>query len=233
MQGGGWQQTGEDLKATLESHGITVRSLRPGESVPAGISLWDAETDHDLGTIVRSGAGRPEPLVWCGSGGLAAALSRSPSQAPPAARVGRPLLGLFGSADPVRLEQLRACARIGQDMAEAAVHLPPPGNLLVVGGETLRALCTALGTTRLDITGQLVPGVPTSRMVGGRWDGTELISKSGAFGDPGLLRQIAAHRGRSGPASARGQKGSTPGAGGHSLAACPPLHLGAHGPSSP
>ena len=73
-----------------------------------------------------------------------------------------------------------------------ALRLQPPRSLFVAGGETLRALCLALETDRLDIVGQLMPGVPVSLMVGGRWNGVRVASKSGAFGDDMLLRRMLA-----------------------------------------
>jgi uncharacterized protein YgbK (DUF1537 family) len=58
----------------------------------------------------------------------------------------------------------------------------------------LRGICESLGTERLDVTGEIMPGVPRSIMRGGRWDGVAVISKSGAFGAPDLLQQLAAPR---------------------------------------
>ena len=65
---------------------------------------------------------------------------------------------------------------------------------MVAGGETLRGLCDALGATRLDVTGDVLSGIPRSVMRGGRWDGTIVVSKSGAFGTPDLLRDLIAAR---------------------------------------
>jgi D-threonate/D-erythronate kinase len=65
-----------------------------------------------------------------------------------------------------------------------------PGTLFVTGGETLRTLCDALGVQRLDVDGELEPGVPTSIMRGGPWDGQRLVSKSGAFGDANFLARM-------------------------------------------
>lgn len=67
-----------------------------------------------------------------------------------------------------------------------------PATLLVAGGETLRGLCEALGADRLDVVGEVLPGIPRSILVGGRWSGTLVVSKSGAFGAPGLLRSLLA-----------------------------------------
>ena len=83
-----------------------------------------------------------------------------------------------------------AARRIGEIFEGAASSLPPPGTLIVAGGETLKNLCTALGTQSLLATGQVAPGVPRSLMQGGVWDGVEIVSKSGAFGPPALWRDL-------------------------------------------
>ena len=67
-----------------------------------------------------------------------------------------------------------------------------PGTLVVAGGETLRGLCDALGAARLEVDGEIEPGVPTSLLRGGAWDGQRIVSKSGAFGDPGFLARLLA-----------------------------------------
>jgi uncharacterized protein YgbK (DUF1537 family) len=97
---------------------------------------------------------------------------------------------------PAGLGRAEAAAWIARGVAELVRRVAQPGCVLAVGGETLRALCHSLGTVHLAATGQLMPGVPVSRMVGGRWDGCEVISKSGAFGDDTLLRRIASRRPR-------------------------------------
>ncbi len=83
-----------------------------------------------------------------------------------------------------------AATLISRAVSHLATTLPAPAMLLCAGGETLRALCAAVGTRRLDITGAMMPGVPRSRIRGGAWDGTEVISKSGAFGAPDLLHTL-------------------------------------------
>ncbi|WP_152046774.1 four-carbon acid sugar kinase family protein [Aureimonas psammosilenae] len=93
---------------------------------------------------------------------------------------------------PDETPRATAAIRIGQVLGELATRLAPPGTLMVAGGETLRGLCEALGTQRLDVVGEIMPGIPRSRLVGGRWDGTDVISKSGAFGAPSLLATLLA-----------------------------------------
>ena len=247
--GGSWSRVGEDLAAVLASKGVAAQLRRPGEPVPVGVSLWDAESDGDLRRIAGSGAGLDGPVLWCGSGGLAAALSGSAPPAIHVAGIERPLLGVFGSDHPVAAAQLaafgdvltmggpgsagardatarlerrgvclvsletsrglarpEAARRIALAIAELTRGVPRPRSVFAAGGETLRALCLALGVDHLTVMGQVVPGVPVSRMEGGRWDGVQVISKSGAFGDEGLLLRII-------PGAQSGQNGSTPACG--------------------
>ena len=91
---------------------------------------------------------------------------------------------------PPGLSRAEAAARIGRELGALTRRLPPPGTLVVAGGETLRALCIALGAESLVVQGRAVPGVPVSRIHGGAWDGVTVVSKSGAFGHPTLLREL-------------------------------------------
>ena len=106
--GDAWQIVGEDLAATLAAEGLAVRQARPGDPVPPGISLWDAETDADLHRIVAGATGL-SGVLWCGSSGLAGAIAGPhPPRTEPLAR---PILGLFGSDHPVTLRQLDAAGQ--------------------------------------------------------------------------------------------------------------------------
>jgi uncharacterized protein YgbK (DUF1537 family) len=76
-------------------------------------------------------------------------------------------------------------------LGQAARELSPPASLIVTGGATLHRLVQVLGTEALLVSGELLPGIARSRLQGGRWQGCEVISKSGAFGDPALLIRLA------------------------------------------
>jgi uncharacterized protein YgbK (DUF1537 family) len=91
---------------------------------------------------------------------------------------------------PAGLARDKAARRIDAELARLAQALPRPGTLLVAGGETLRGLCVALGARSLEVQGRIVPGLPRSMLRGGRWDGVTVVSKSGAFGTPTLLRDL-------------------------------------------
>jgi D-threonate/D-erythronate kinase len=230
--GDSWRPSGEDVLETLKSRGVDAVLACAGDPVPAGVSVWDAETDGDLRRIAQAGAALSSPVLWCGSGGLAAAMAGG--SVPVFGSIERPVLGLVGTDHAATAAQLDACpepllmlrdggaasagrlsahlekagaaivrfevapsldraaaaAHIAREMADLTRRIQPPRSLVVTGGETLRALCVCLGVDRLDAVGQVVPGVPVSTLRGGRWDGVALASKSGAFGNPMMLRQI-------------------------------------------
>ena len=232
----GWAQIATDLGADLAGLGLQVVLRRPGDDAPAGLSLWDAESEADLDAIVAAGRAAGGQTLWCGSGGLAGALARSISPRDNSVEpvLERPILGLFGSDQAVTAEQVDACGRYaaiiaddctsnladvsrrlnedgvalvrvaipkGASRTEAATRIAGafgrlaleimrPATLLVAGGETLRAVCSALETDHLELVGQIEPGVPCSFMREGRFDGVRVVSKSGAFGDRDLLRRL-------------------------------------------
>jgi len=91
---------------------------------------------------------------------------------------------------PTGLGRGEAAERIGARLHRLVHDLPAPGTLVVAGGETLRGLCLSLGARSLEVQGRIMPGLPRSIMRGGRWDGVTVLSKSGAFGPPSLLRDL-------------------------------------------
>jgi len=101
----------------------------------------------------------------------------------------------FASVDlPAGTARRDAAATIEARFAHLLAGLDRPGTLVAAGGETLRGLCEALQAERLDVVGEIMPGVPRSILCGGRWDGITVVSKSGAFGGPDLLKQLVADR---------------------------------------
>lgn len=224
-----------DLAAQLHGQGRAVTLCRPGEPIPAGVSLFDAETDEDLAAIVASAHALTGRVLWCGSAGLAKALAgKQAAMRNAISSLPRPILGLFGTDHPVTRAQVEACdeyvlaatlhdpdlavlvrnrlakqgiALVRPDLPEGlprdvaasqiadllddlAARLDPPATLLVSGGETLQSLCRSLHADKLVVTGEVLPGIPVSRIAGGRFDGVTVISKSGAFGAPDLFQRL-------------------------------------------
>ncbi|MBR0659088.1 four-carbon acid sugar kinase family protein [Neoroseomonas oryzicola] len=102
---------------------------------------------------------------------------------------------LYSIALPEGVARGDAAHRIAQAFARLLASIPRPGTLIVAGGETLGAVCDALGANGLAATGLVGPGVPRSVLLGGRWDGVAVVSKSGAFGGDGLWRDLLARNG--------------------------------------
>ena len=156
--------------------------------------LRDAETDADLDALVVEERAKGGRVLWCGAGGLAAALAgRRPVPKP---KLPKPLLALIGSQHPVSRAQVAAAPR-GRVLTHIESLRDPRakpedmrGTLIVSGGATLRDLCERLGATHLELDGQLEPGVPTSVLRGGTRDGQRIVSKSGAFGDRLFLARL-------------------------------------------
>jgi uncharacterized protein YgbK (DUF1537 family) len=138
-------------------------------------------SDHPV-TQAQLRAAAPHHVVLPDGGAVSAARL--------SALLGETGVALAGFDLPDGLARQDAAARIAQEMDALTRRIARPRTLLIAGGETLRALCIALGATRLDVFGQIIPGVPRSIMRGGRWDGVDVVSKSGAFGTTDLLRWL-------------------------------------------
>lgn len=93
---------------------------------------------------------------------------------------------------PAVISRSDAARVIAERLRATLPHLAPPRCLVVIGGETLGAVCCAVRAEALRLDGELAPGVPCSRLEGGVWDGAPLISRSGAFGDPTFFADLLA-----------------------------------------
>lgn len=155
--------------------------------------------------------------LWVGSGGLAAALSDAlPAPGHPPVRcviVGtrhpvtlaqvERLLEHGVVAEPAEdaasaLPLLVAPSRTTSSAEETQRRLdalvpridignPRESTIVVTGGDTLSAVLRAVDADFLECHGQVLAGVPASRIRGGRWHGVTVLSKSGGFGAPDLL----------------------------------------------
>ncbi|MCH9040428.1 MAG: four-carbon acid sugar kinase family protein [Chloroflexi bacterium] len=62
--------------------------------------------------------------------------------------------------------------------------------LVVVGGETAQMVVKAVGATSIELLGEVRPGIPVGRLVGGLADGKLLVTKAGGFGGPSALAEV-------------------------------------------
>lgn len=210
-----WRDTGVDLPAALRHYGIDipVRDAETDADLDAIVSEGRALRGRVLwcgtGGLAGALAGQravhqpnlPDPLLaLIGSDHpvSAAQLAAVPdlhALLPPRDTMTIARLLARGAAVvtvtlPAATPRDAACRLITAQFATLLHSIERPGTLFVSGGETLRHLCDALNVTHLDVDGEIEPGVPTSLLRGGDWDGQRLVSKSGAFGDAGFLQRL-------------------------------------------
>lgn len=157
----------------------------------AGSAAVRPETRLQAPVLGLFGSDQPataRQLAACGAAWM-------PQTVPDAARIAAALAQTGVALVSLTLPPLprdEAAGRIAAGFAALVAALPRPGTLLVVGGETLRAICAALGAEGLLATGAVMPGVPRSTLQGGAWHGLAVISKSGAFGADALWHDLLA-----------------------------------------
>ncbi len=78
--------------------------------------------------------------------------------------------------------QEEAAVLLQQNVEQLVDGLTKPGQLLVVGGDTLLRICRATGANALLAGASVRTGWGCARLTGGRWDGIPCYSRSGAFG---------------------------------------------------
>ncbi len=154
---------GVDLALDFAKLGVLLNPCRPGDPPSPGVSLWDAVDEGDLDLVVAAGRMLPGPVLWCGTGGLAAALAGH--RAPPCPRLPAPGLALIGSDHPVTRAQFDAAPAtatlLGPDGARAIgpslanhdavlrAHIPPGTDRATAAAliaETFAALAFAIPT---------------------------------------------------------------------------------------
>ena len=96
----------------------------------------------------------------------------------------------FDLSPTERIFPEEAAARLAAQVARIIERLPRPGQLAVIGGDTLLALCRASGAYALLAYPAVRPGWGRARLVGGAWDGVPCYSRSGAFGGPDDLAEM-------------------------------------------
>jgi uncharacterized protein YgbK (DUF1537 family) len=67
----------------------------------------------------------------------------------------------------------------------------PASAVVFSGGDTASLLCRAAGVQCIDLFAEIIPGVPCGVIRGGEFDGISVATKSGGFGDPDALIQVA------------------------------------------
>jgi len=172
----------------------------------AGTGMLDAVTNEDLDRLVAEGLKLEGRVLWAGSGGLAAALARrlcgaaQPRRAP---HIKGPVAFCIGSDHPATQAQhgelvrrfpeaLIVPVRRGQSTAsEIRQNLQGAGALFITGGDTASTVLRAVGAHEIAVQQEVVTGVPWGLLSGGQFDGCPVVTKSGGFGGPDTLINVA------------------------------------------
>jgi uncharacterized protein YgbK (DUF1537 family) len=187
-------------------------ALERGERV---VSL-DAGCDADLDQLTAEILAIEGQILWTGSAGLAAALARSiggGSTVAPKPPCASPVLFCIGSNHAVTIEQERALrsarniaetvksgahaliripsGRVGREQLRQRIIASVPAALMLSGGDTAALVCRAIGVHSIELCDELIPGIPRGILRGGDFDGLPVVTKSGGFGNPDALIQIA------------------------------------------
>ena len=209
-----------DLAARLRSQGLEGCSHVHPAAVSAAIEggaqfiSVDAACDRDLDAIALAGLASGRRILWAGSAGLASALARtlpwggSPTCPRPAPCPASSVLFCIGSDHPVTVEQQRRLLALGRrehvvlnlSVRQTSVNRVREliGNaagaataLVLSGGDTASLVCRALGVRRIELEDEIVAGIPWGYLSGGAFDGRRVATKSGGFGAPHALIQVA------------------------------------------
>lgn len=197
------------------SAGVLHAAMQEAELHKTAKAIFcEASTDAHLTAIVHAARSLQRPILWIGSGGLAAALAAAlypdypqPSAHPPLCG---PLLVVSGTDHPVTTDQLahlrarhptddpsirHLClvhGRTTEAVICAAILQPhPPSTLLLTGGDTALLVCRVLGIHTLTLHGEFAPGVPIATSASGPLANSTILLKSGGFGAAGLLSDLA------------------------------------------
>ncbi len=203
---GPWvDEVDELLQVTPYSHALVCpafpaqgRTVRDGwlwihgrrvQQIVCPFEVRDAITEDDLARIASQICSSILPV---GSAGLARHIfACHPSPLPPRPPTSGPWLVLIGSDNPVSQAQLRVL----QEVRPPNVLLNPAeepavlAGVFATGGETAARFLRRHRARGVRSLHELLPGVPAGLILDGRYNGTLMILKAGAFGDPDTIVQ--------------------------------------------
>jgi uncharacterized protein YgbK (DUF1537 family) len=146
---GSWHPAGGDLADALSVLGVPAIRGVPGEALPEGIIVFDAETDADLDAIVSMAQQVSGPILWCGTGGLARALAHG-RQVAALRKLESPVLGFFGSDQPLTKAQLEACGSFWIRTMENGDEIAAVRRMIEATGVALLSVDLPAGLDRSD-----------------------------------------------------------------------------------
>lgn len=64
------------------------------------------------------------------------------------------------------------------------------GGLILTGGDLAMGVCTFLESSALSIEEEVLPGIPFSQLIDGPYQGLQVVTKAGGFGQEDALVKI-------------------------------------------
>src|SRR5216684_1815033 len=195
-------------------HGVPLGEAASGGAAPLPCVMPDCATEGDLAEIARAA---PADALLVGAAGLAQAVAQTrfgdaTAAAAPPAPVG-PALFVAGSRTAITAQQL---AHLRRARPDAPIETPPAapeadsdavarrlaqraverlrrmsaGAVVLIGGDTARAVLEALSVDALRVRGHVIPAIPWGEAeIAGR--SLLVATKAGGFGAPDALLRIA------------------------------------------
>ena len=163
---------------------------QPVQEIVCPFTVRDATTEEDLARIAADICSSILPV---GSAGLALhVFRRAPSPRlplPASPRPSLPWLVLIGSDHPRSQAQLQflQSARPLSVLINPASFPDSLAGIFATGGETAARFLRATGASGITALRELLPGVPTGLVLGGRYNGGVMITKAGGFGSPDTI----------------------------------------------
>ena len=97
-------------------------------------------------------------------------------------RQGRDLI-VASTFGPLMPGSAQAIAAWLGEITKRVLNRRKVSGLVLTGGDTAVHACRAMGATAIKVEGEVLPGIPAAKLLGGRHDGLRIVTKAGGFGD--------------------------------------------------
>jgi len=163
--------------ATVEK-GLDVKVLEPDLSgVLISEQKWDAEVKNLVGKVEEAVVDGRDVIIR---------LAKSKSSVLEVQRLGKEL----------GMDNLQVAERLLSILSEAFKRIIQNYNfsgLIIIGGDTSIKIMKAMNVDGIRIEKEVLPGIPMSRILGGKFEGLRVVTKAGGFGDDYTLAKIMKH----------------------------------------
>jgi uncharacterized protein YgbK (DUF1537 family) len=154
-----------------------------------------AATAAQVESLRRSGTVVVRPKIAFLESGDPSAAARTVARVADVMATGRSVVLSITGLPEVPAHSMAIATRLASIVAGVCDRVRV-GALVLTGGDTASAVCGALGSVSLSLTGELEPAIATGMLIGGRHPGTPVVTKAGGFGDDEALgRAMACLRG--------------------------------------